>query len=37
MQEISPIRSTNTINRVNQFTDENGLIEAKRLYDLNKG
>lgn len=27
----------NTINRVNQFTDvENSLIEAKRLYDLNK-
>ena len=28
----------NTINRVTQFTDvENSLIEAKRLYDLNKG
>ncbi|RMB57127.1 efflux RND transporter periplasmic adaptor subunit [Dokdonia sinensis] len=27
----------NTINRVNQFTDvENSLIEAKRVYDLNK-
>lgn len=27
----------NTINRVNQFTDvENSLIEAKRLYNLNK-
>lgn len=26
----------NTINKLNQFTDvENGLIEAKRLYDLN--
>ncbi len=27
----------NTINKLNQYTDvENGLIEAKRLYDLNK-
>ena len=27
----------NTINRMNQFTDvENGLIEAKRVYELNK-
>ena len=27
----------NTINRINQFTDvENSLIEAKRVYDLNK-
>ncbi|MGO4912899.1 efflux RND transporter periplasmic adaptor subunit [Leeuwenhoekiella sp. W20_SRS_FM14] len=29
--------SQNTINKVNQYTDvENGLIEAKRVYDLNK-
>ena len=27
----------NTINKLNQYTDvENGLIEAKRIYDLNK-
>jgi HlyD family secretion protein len=38
MQISQNAARTNTINRVNQFTDvENGLVEAKRLYDLNKG
>ncbi|WP_194852246.1 efflux RND transporter periplasmic adaptor subunit [Nonlabens antarcticus] len=38
MQISQNAARTNTINRVNQFTDvESNLIEAKRLYDLNKG
>ncbi len=38
MQISQNAARTNTINRVNQFTDvESDLIESKRLYDLNKG
>lgn len=37
MQISQNAAQQNTINRQNQFTDvENNLIEAKRLYDLNK-
>jgi len=38
MQISQNVARQNTINRQNQFTEvENSLIEAKRVYDLNKG
>jgi HlyD family secretion protein len=37
MQISKNAATQNTINRLNQYTDvENGLIEAKRVYELNK-